>query len=136
MLHGSLKPDLHHWSADSLGLFLCSYGQDTEPDLSRYLEAIAILKEEVSFQAFHPFFAPGTFPLKSARARQACRYLFDFFEPVLRHRLAFRSDSAAPQDTLGNSPRCTVMRARVPRHGATRTALKNSFPWWQKAPAR
>lgn len=117
MLHGSLKPDLHHWSADSLGLFLCSYGWDTGPDLSRYLEAIAILKEEVSFRAFHPFFAPGTFPLKSARARQACRYLFDFFEPVLRRRLAFRSDSTAPQDTLGKL---------APLH---RDARQSATPW-------
>jgi cytochrome P450 len=101
MLHGSLKADLHHWSADSLGLFLCGDDWHQGQDLSAYLEAIATLEEAISFRAFHPFFVRWVFPLKSARARRAYRYLFAFLEKALARRLALPNDGNAPQDVLG-----------------------------------
>jgi cytochrome P450 len=101
MPHGSLKSDLHHWSADSLGLFLCGEDWTDGQDLSRYLAAIATLEEAISFRAFHPFFVRWIFAGKSARARRAYRYLFDFLEAALARRLALPADGQAPQDILG-----------------------------------
>jgi cytochrome P450 len=101
VLHGSLKADLHHWSADSLGLFLCGEDWEVGRDLSRYLHAIATLEEAISFRAFHPFFVRWIFPLRSARAKQAYRHLFDFLALALARRLALPDDGSAPQDVLG-----------------------------------
>ncbi|RZL95801.1 MAG: hypothetical protein EOP82_02020 [Variovorax sp.] len=101
MLHGNLKSDLHHWSADSLGLFLCGDEWTAGRDLSLYLEAIATLEEAISFRAFHPFFVRWMFPLKSARARRAYRYLFGDLEAALLRRQALPPDGKAPHDALG-----------------------------------
>ena len=101
MPHGNLKSDLHHWSADSLGLFLCGEDWTAGRDLSLYLEAIATLEEAISFRAFHPFFVRWMFPLKNARARRAYRYLFDYLEAALLHRQALPPDGKAPTDALG-----------------------------------
>jgi cytochrome P450 len=101
MLHGNLKSDLHHWSADSLGLFLCGEDWKAGHDLTPYLEAIAVLEEAISFRAFHPFFVRAMFPVKSARARRAYRYLFVYLEAALLRRQALRPDRKASQDTLG-----------------------------------
>ncbi|HUG23996.1 cytochrome P450 [Piscinibacter sp.] len=98
---GSLKSDVHHWSADSLGLFLCGEDWTEGQDLSSYLEAIATLEEAISFRAFHPFFVRWTFARQSARAKRAYRYLFDFLEAALQRRLASSDRGEAPQDILG-----------------------------------
>jgi cytochrome P450 len=105
MLHGNLKSDLHHWSADSLGLFLCGEDWEAGRNLTPYLEAIATLEEAISFRAFHPFFVRAIFPLKSARARHAYHYLFDRLEAALLRRQASPADDKAPQDTLGKLAR-------------------------------
>src|ERR1700752_2690179 len=73
--HGSLKADLHHWSANSLGSFLCGREWEQRPDLSDYLAAIGTLEEAISFRAFHPFFVRWLFPLQAVRTRAAYRYL-------------------------------------------------------------
>ena len=89
-LHGSLKADLHHWSANSLGSFLCGEEWEQQADLSVYLAAIGELEEAISFRAFHPFFVRWTFPVRASRARTAYRYLFDHLEAALQRRLQRR----------------------------------------------
>jgi cytochrome P450 len=89
-LHGSLKADLHHWSANSLGSFLCGEEWEQRSDLSAYLAAIGELEEAISFRAFHPFFVRGLFPVRASRARTAYRYLFDHLEAALERRLQRR----------------------------------------------
>ena len=88
--HGSLKADLHHWSANSLGAFLCSDEWEQRPDLSEYLAAIGELEEAISFRAFHPFFVRWLFPVRARRARVAYRYLFDHLEGAVQRRLQRR----------------------------------------------
>lgn len=102
-LHGSLKADLHHWSANSLGSFLCGEEWGRHPDLSVYLAAIGELEEAISFRAFHPFFVRWLFPIRARRARVAYRYLFDHLEAVLEQRLQqpSRPGEGAPRDALG-----------------------------------
>jgi cytochrome P450 len=85
--HGSLKADLHHWSANSLGAFLCGEDWEQRPDLSEYLAAIGELEEAISFRAFHPFFVRWLFPVRARRARAAYRYLFDHLEAAVQRRL-------------------------------------------------
>ncbi|CAN7735248.1 cytochrome P450 [Bradyrhizobium sp. LjRoot220] len=89
-LHGSLKADLHHWSANSLGSFLCGEEWEQSTDLSVYLAAIGELEEAISFRAFHPFFVRWLFPHRASRARTAYRYLFDHLEAALQRRLQRR----------------------------------------------
>jgi cytochrome P450 len=104
-LHGSLKADLHHWSANSLGSFLC--GEEWEPraDLSAYLAAIGELEEAISFRAFHPFFVRWLFLVRASRARLAYRYLFAHLEAALERRLQRRlrrdAEDDASRDVLG-----------------------------------
>jgi len=86
-LHGSLKADLHHWSANSLGSFLCGEEWEQRPDLSQYLAAIGELEEAISFRAFHPFFVRWLFPVRARRASVAYRYLFDHLEAAVERRL-------------------------------------------------
>jgi cytochrome P450 len=88
--HGSLKADLHHWSANSLGSFLCGEEWEQRPDLSEYLAAIGELEEAISFRAFHPFFVRWLFPVRASRARIAYRYLFDHLEAAVERRLQHR----------------------------------------------
>jgi hypothetical protein len=83
-LHGSLKADLHHWSANSLGSFLCGEEWEQRADLSEYLAAIGELEEAISLRAFHPFFVRWLFPVRASRARTAYRYLFDHLQRRLR----------------------------------------------------
>jgi cytochrome P450 len=85
--HGSLKADLHHWSANSLGSFLCGPEWEQRADLSDYLAAIGQLEEAISLRAFHPFFVRWLFPVQELRTRAAYRYLFDHFESALARRL-------------------------------------------------
>ncbi|MBR0663905.1 cytochrome P450 [Roseomonas hellenica] len=101
--HGSLKADLHHWSANSLGSFLCGGEWDQRSDLSAYLAAIGELEEAISFRAFHPFFVRWLFPIRASRARVAYRYLFDHLEAVLERRLQRRSRAGGDEarDALG-----------------------------------
>ena len=99
-LHGSLKADLHHWSANSLGAFLCGEEWEQRTDLSVYLAAIGELEEAISFRAFHPFFVRWIFPVRASRARTAYRYLFDHLEAALERRLQRRLNP-----TVGEGPR-------------------------------
>jgi cytochrome P450 len=103
--HGSLKADLHHWSANCLGSFLCGRDWARRTDLSEYLKAIGGLEEAISFRAFHPFFVRWLFPGRSARARGAYRYLFHYLDAALERRLHRRAKPGAereePQDVLG-----------------------------------
>ncbi|AZO81946.1 MULTISPECIES: cytochrome P450 [unclassified Bosea (in: a-proteobacteria)] len=85
--HGSLKADLHYWSATSLGSFLCGDEWEHRSDLGAYLAAIGELEEAISFRAFHPFFVRWLFPIRARRARAAYRYLFTHLEAVLERRL-------------------------------------------------
>jgi cytochrome P450 len=105
MRHGSLKADLHHWSANSLGSFLCGEEWEQRTDLSVYLASIGELEEAISFRAFHPFFVRWLFPVSASRARAAYRYLFDHLEAALERRLQRRSRQGgagdAPRDVLG-----------------------------------
>ena len=90
-LHGSLKADLHHWSANSLGSFLCcARSGSSGRTFSEYLAAIGELEEAISFRAFHPFFVRWLFPVRARRARVAYRYLFDHLEAALERRLQRR----------------------------------------------
>ena len=104
-LHGSLKADLHHWSANSLGAFLCGAEWEQRSDLSEYLAAIGELEEAISFRAFHPFFVRWLFPVRASRARVAYRYLFNHLEAALERRLhrRLRAGGAgeATRDVLG-----------------------------------
>jgi cytochrome P450 len=104
-LHGSLKADLHHWSANSLGSFLCGEEWEQQADLSVYLAAIGELEEAISFRAFHPFFVRWLFPARASRSRVAYRYLFNHLEAALERRLQRRlrpgGESDAPRDVLG-----------------------------------
>jgi cytochrome P450 len=136
MRHGSLKSDVHHWSADSLGLFLCGQDWIEGRDLSRYLEAIATLEEAISFRAFHPFFVRWIFPVKSARARRAYRYLFAFLEKALERRLALPNDGHAPQDILGKLAVLQRDSHQTDTPWTHEDVSKNSFPWWLVAPMR
>jgi cytochrome P450 len=101
--HGSLKADLHRWSANSLGAFLCGKDWDQQTDLS-YLDSIGELEETISFRAFHPFFVRWFFPVRASRARAAYRYLFDHLEATLQRRLQRRlrpgGEGDAPRDVL------------------------------------
>jgi cytochrome P450 len=103
--HGSLKADLHHWSANSLGSFLCGGEWEQRPDLSAYLAAIGELEEAISFRAFHPFFVRWLFPVRASRARVAYRYLFDHLEAAVERRLQRRVTpgvaDGGPRDVLG-----------------------------------
>lgn len=99
--HGSLKADLHHWSANSLGSFLCGEDWEQRADLSEYLAAIGELEEAISFRAFHPFFVRWLFPARASRARVAYRYLFDHLEAAVERRLQQRGTPG----TGGGSPR-------------------------------
>lgn len=102
--HGSLKADLHHWSANSLGSFLCGGEWEQRSDLSAYLAAIGELEEAISFRAFHPFFVRWLFPIRASRARVAYRYLFDHLEATLERRLQRRlrpGEDEGPRDALG-----------------------------------
>ncbi|MDB5581732.1 MAG: hypothetical protein JWR80_6908 [Bradyrhizobium sp.] len=103
--HGSLKADLHRWSANSLGAFLCGEDWDQRTDLSVYLAAIGELEEAISFRAFHPFFVRWLFPVRASRARVAYRYLFDHLEAALERRLQRRlrpgGEADASRDVLG-----------------------------------
>ncbi|MBR1249934.1 cytochrome P450 [Bradyrhizobium sp. AUGA SZCCT0169] len=99
--HGSLKADLHHWSANSLGSFLCGEEWEQRTDLSAYLAAIGELEEAISFRAFHPFFVRGLFPVGAGRARTAYRYLFDHLEAALERRLQRRLKPGPREDALG-----------------------------------
>jgi cytochrome P450 len=103
--HGSLKADLHHWSANSLGAFLCGPEWEQRPDLSEYLAAIGELEEAISFRAFHPFFVRRLFPVRANRARLAYRYLFDHLEAAVERRLQRRVTAGVaggpPRDVLG-----------------------------------
>ncbi|MGE9008947.1 cytochrome P450 [Leptospira interrogans] len=103
--HGSLKADLHHWSANSLGSFLCGEEWEQRPDLSEYLAAIGELEEAISFRAFHPFFVRWLFPVRASRARIAYRYLFDHLEAAVERRLQHRrtpsTGGGSPRDVLG-----------------------------------
>jgi cytochrome P450 len=102
--HGGLKADLHHWSANSLGSFLCGREWEQRSDLSGYLAAIGELEEAISFRAFHPFFVRWLFPVRAARARAAYRYLFDYLGSALERRLQRRVkpgvEDDAPRDVL------------------------------------
>lgn len=102
--HGSLKADLHHWSANSLGYFLCGPEWEQRTDLSGYLAAIGELEEAISFRAFHPFFVRWLFALRAARARAAYRSLLDTFQCALqrrRHRAARPGvEDESPRDVL------------------------------------
>jgi cytochrome P450 len=104
-LHGSLKADLHQWSANSLGYFLCGEEWEQRPDLSEYLAAIGELEEAISFRAFHPFYVRWLFPVQASRARAAYRYLFDHFEAAVERRLQQRATpgvaDAGRRDVLG-----------------------------------
>jgi len=64
-LHGSLKADLHHWSANSLGFFFCGAEWERQTDLSHYLKAIGTLEEAISVRAFHPLFVRWLFPVQA-----------------------------------------------------------------------
>jgi cytochrome P450 len=96
--HGSLKADLHHWSAHSLGYFLCGPDWERGTDLSTYLAAIAELEEAISFRAFHPFFVRWLFVGRAARARAAYRRLFGDLERVMERRSG-RSDQPIERPT-------------------------------------
>ena len=102
--HGSLKADLHHWSANSPGSFLCGREWEQRTDLSEYLAAIGELEEAISFRAFHPFFVHWLFPVRAVRARAAYRYLFGHFESALERRLQRRVkpgvEDEGPRDVL------------------------------------
>ncbi|MGY8707085.1 cytochrome P450 [Bradyrhizobium sp. 18BD] len=102
--HGSLKADLHRWSANSLGTFLCGEDWDQQSDLSMYLASIGELEEAISFRAFHPFFVRWLFPVRASRARTAYRYLFDHLGAALQRRLQRRlmprGEGDAPRDVL------------------------------------
>ena len=104
-LHGSLKADLHHWSANCLGSFLCGKEWEQRPDLSEYLAAIGELEEAISFRAFHPFFVRWLFPARAWRARSAYRHLFNHFEAAVERRIQWQAASGAaggmPRDVLG-----------------------------------
>ena len=104
-LHGSLKADLHRWSANCLGSFLCGEDWEQRTDLSVYLAAIGELEEAISFRAFHPFFVRWLFPVRASRARVTYRYLFDHLEAALERRLQRRlrpgGERDAPRDVLG-----------------------------------
>jgi cytochrome P450 len=104
-LHGSLKADLHHWSANSLGSFLCGEQWEQRADLSEYLAAIGELEEAISFRAFHPFFVRWLFLIRASRARTAYRYLFAHLEAALERRLQRRlrpgGEGDASRDVLG-----------------------------------
>jgi cytochrome P450 len=102
--HGSLKADLHHWSANSLGSFLCGPEWEQRADLSEYLAAIGQLEEAISLRAFHPFFVRWLFPVREIRTRAAYRYLFDHFESALARRLQRVKpgmEDEGPRDVLG-----------------------------------
>jgi cytochrome P450 len=101
--HGSLKADLHHWSANSLGSFLCGPEWERRADLSEYLAAIGQLEEAISLRAFHPFFVRWLFPARELRTRAAYRYLFDHFELALARRLQRMKPGMEdePRDVLG-----------------------------------
>jgi cytochrome P450 len=119
--HGSLKADLHHWSADSLGSFLCGREWEQRTDLSEYLAAIGELEEAISFRAFHPLFVRWLFPVRAARARAAYRHLFDHLKSALERRLQRRAqpgrEDEAPRDVLDTLARLTDL---APTGGKTR----------------
>ena len=101
--HGSLKADLHHWSAHSLGVFLA--GKDWAPgeDLARYLDALTTLEEVISTRTFHPFFVRWLLPGQGARANAAYRYLFAFFSDLLaRRERAGDEAGGGHEDVLGH----------------------------------
>ena len=104
-LHGSLKADLHHWSANCLGSFLCGKEWEQRPDLSEYLAAIGELEEAISFRAFHPFFVRWLFPARAWRARSAYRHLFNHFEAAVERRMQRQTApgvaGGTPWDVLG-----------------------------------
>lgn len=104
-LHGSLKADLHHWSANSLGSFLCGEEWEQRPDLSEYLAAIGELEEAISFRAFHPFFVRWLFPVRARRASVAYRYLFVHLEAAVERRVRRQAtpgaDDGRARDVLG-----------------------------------
>jgi cytochrome P450 len=95
--HGSLKADLHHWSAHSLGAFLAGKDWATGDDLHEYLGAIATLEEAISTRAFHPFFVRWFLVRQRARTRAAHRALSTFFAGLL----ARRTGCPAGGDVLG-----------------------------------
>jgi cytochrome P450 len=85
-VHGDLKADLLHWSADCLGAGLFGEAWDRAADLSSYLDAIATFDEEISMRTFHPFFSHWLSRSRSTRARAAYRWLYDFLERVYERR--------------------------------------------------
>lgn len=112
--HGSLKADLHHWSASSLGSFLCGREWEQQTHLARYLAAIGELEEAISFRAFHPFFVRWLFPVRAYRARAAYRYLFGFLASAMQRRAKRGAEDAGPQDVLG-----TLVRLQSELSGGT-----------------
>lgn len=87
-LHNSLKKDLLHWSAHSMGVFLASSDWDKNVNLSRYLSAIAVLESEISYRAFHPPFVQYLFQKRSNNLQREYKYLLRFLEGVFAHRIS------------------------------------------------
>jgi cytochrome P450 len=109
--HGSLKADLHHWSAHSLGVFLAGVDWTPGADLPRYLDAIATIEEVISTRTFHPFFVRWLLPRQRARARAAYRYLFELFSELL----ARREHDGGDDDVLGHLARLGDRWSRAER---------------------
>lgn len=116
-LHGTLKADLHHWSANSLGFFFCGAEWERRTDLSPYLKAIGTLEEAISVRAFHPFFVRWLFPVQAMRARAAYRYLARHLGAALQRRLRAQPgvDEAGPRDVLGTLARLQFEPSREAR---------------------
>jgi cytochrome P450 len=110
--HGSLKADLHHWSAHSLGVFLAGKDWAAGEDLSHYLDAIASLEEVISTRTFHPFFVRWLLPRQRGRGKAAYRYLCGLFSDLLARR---ERESDAGEDVLGHLVRLRDRWSRAER---------------------
>jgi cytochrome P450 len=98
--YGSLKSDIHHWSANSIGIFLCGKSWGEDKSLPEYLQALAKIEEVISIRSFHPFFVRWLFPEKSREVRIAYDYLYRYFERIIADRKVARDMQKPPEDML------------------------------------
>ena len=112
LLYGSLKKDLLHWSAQSMGTFLASSDWDRDADLSHYLSAIATLESEISFRAFHPPFVRYLFWWRSQKLMADYKYLFEFLENAFDRRVNRLGEDSASTN-LGPDVLQTLMSMKT-----------------------
>lgn len=108
LMHGSLKDDLLHWSAQSMGTFLAGSDWDKDADLSHYLSAIATLESEISFRAFHPPFVKYLFWWRSQKLMADYQYLHKFLEATFNRRV-----SQLKEDSISTKDRSDVLQTLI-----------------------